>query len=47
MGMRVVLEPLGARDQEQITRPLIDGSTDDPRALATRIDELRMGTTTR
>ena len=43
LGMRVVLEPLDARDQEQITRPLIDGSTDDPRALATRIDELRNG----
>ena len=43
LGMQVVLEPLGARDQEQITRPLIEGSTDDPRALATRIDELRNG----
>lgn len=41
LGMRVVLEPLGARDQEQITRPLLEGSTDDPRALAARVDELR------
>jgi hypothetical protein len=41
--MRVVLEPLGAKDQEQITRPLIEGSTDDPRALAARIDKLRNG----
>jgi len=41
--MRVVLEPLGTADQEQITRPLIEGSTDDPRALAARIDELRNG----
>ena len=43
LGMRVVLEPLGAKDQEQITRPLIEGSTGDPRALAARIDELRNG----
>jgi len=41
LGMRVVLEPLGARDQEQITRPLLEGSIDDPRALAARVDELR------
>jgi transcriptional regulator with XRE-family HTH domain len=43
LGMRVVLEPLGAKDQEQITRPLVEGSTDDPRALARWIDELRHG----
>jgi DNA-binding phage protein len=41
LGMRVVLEPLDARDQEQITRPLIEGSAKDPRALAARIEELR------
>jgi transcriptional regulator with XRE-family HTH domain len=41
LGMRVVLEPLGATDQEQITRPLIEGNTGDPRALAARMDELR------
>jgi DNA-binding phage protein len=43
LGMRVVLEPLGATDQERITRPLIEGSTDDPEALAARINELRSG----
>ena len=43
LGMHVVLEPLGPRDQEQITRPLIEGSTDDPRALAARTAELRNG----
>jgi DNA-binding phage protein len=43
LGMRVVLEPLDAKDQEQITRPLIEGSAKDPRALAARIDELRNG----
>jgi transcriptional regulator with XRE-family HTH domain len=43
LGMRVVLEPLGARDQEEITRPLIEGSTDNPQALAARIYELRNG----
>jgi DNA-binding phage protein len=43
LGMRVVLEPLGASDQEQITRPLLEGSTDDPCALAARTAELRNG----
>jgi transcriptional regulator with XRE-family HTH domain len=43
LGMRVVLEPLDASDREQITRPLLEGSTDDSRALATRVDELRNG----
>jgi|HubBroStandDraft_5_1064220.scaffolds.fasta_scaffold96853_2 transcriptional regulator with XRE-family HTH domain len=43
LGMRVVLEPLGAKDREQITRPLVEGRTDDRRALAARIDELRNG----
>lgn len=43
LGMRVVLEPLDASDREQITRPLLEGSTEDPRALAERISELRNG----
>jgi DNA-binding phage protein len=43
LGMRVVLEPLDATDREQITRPLIEGSTDDPHALASRTAELRNG----
>lgn len=41
VGMRVVLEPLSDKDQEQITRPLIDGSSDNPPALAARMEELR------
>jgi DNA-binding phage protein len=41
LGMRVVLEPLGATDRAQITRPLLEGSTDDPWALAARTAELR------
>jgi len=45
LGMRVVLEPLGPIDREQITRPLLEGSTDDPRALAARTDELPRGNT--
>jgi transcriptional regulator with XRE-family HTH domain len=43
LGMRVVLEPLDTSDREQITRALIDGSTDDSRALAARTAELRNG----
>ena len=41
--MRVVLEPLGAGDREQITRPLLEGRTEDPRVLAKRLGELRNG----
>ncbi len=41
LGMRMVLEPLGADDRQQITRPLLEGSTADPRALAVRTGELR------
>jgi hypothetical protein len=41
--MRVVLEPLGASDRERITRPLLEGSTNDPLALTTRTAELRNG----
>jgi DNA-binding phage protein len=43
LGMRVVLEPLGAGDREQITRPLLEGRTEDPRVLAERLGELRNG----
>jgi transcriptional regulator with XRE-family HTH domain len=43
LGMRVVLEPLAASDRDQIIRPLLEGSTDDPRALAKRTAELRKG----
>ena len=41
LGMRVVLEPLGADDRERITAPLLHGSTDDPRVLARRLDAMR------
>lgn len=43
LGMRVVLEPLSASDREQITRPLLDGSTDDLEALAKQATEMRDG----
>jgi transcriptional regulator with XRE-family HTH domain len=41
LGMRVVLEPLEADDRERITGPLLQGSTDDPRVLARRLDAMR------
>jgi transcriptional regulator with XRE-family HTH domain len=41
LGMRVVLEPLEADDREHITGPLLEGSTDDPQALARRLDVMR------
>jgi transcriptional regulator with XRE-family HTH domain len=37
LGMRVVLEPLGADDRQQITQPLIEGRSDDPHNLAAQI----------
>jgi transcriptional regulator with XRE-family HTH domain len=43
LGMRVVLEPLDASDREQITRPLLEGRSNDPLALAERTAELRNG----
>jgi transcriptional regulator with XRE-family HTH domain len=41
LGLRVVLEVLGAEDRRQITRPLLEGSTPDPQVLAERMDALR------
>jgi DNA-binding phage protein len=41
LGMRVVLEPLRADDRQQITEPLLEGSADDPRVLAGRMEALR------
>jgi transcriptional regulator with XRE-family HTH domain len=41
LGMRVSLEPLTPDDKRQITRPLLDGATDDPEAVAARMDSLR------
>lgn len=45
LGMRVTLEPLNADDRQQITRPLLDGATGDPSALAARMASLRHETT--
>jgi transcriptional regulator with XRE-family HTH domain len=41
LGMRVALEPLDADDRRQITRPPLDGTADDPGALAARMGSLR------
>jgi transcriptional regulator with XRE-family HTH domain len=41
LGMRVVLEPLDADDRKRITGPLLEGSTDDPRVLARRLEAMR------
>lgn len=41
LGMRVVLEPLNADDQRQITQPLRGGSIDEPRRMISRLGELR------
>jgi transcriptional regulator with XRE-family HTH domain len=41
LGMRVVLEPLEADERRQITKPLLEGSADDPRAVAGHMEALR------
>jgi transcriptional regulator with XRE-family HTH domain len=41
LGMRVVLEPLGADDRKRITGPLLEGGTGDPRVLARRLEAMR------
>lgn len=41
LGMRVVLEPLAEEDRREITGPLLEGTSADPRALAGRIEAIR------
>jgi transcriptional regulator with XRE-family HTH domain len=41
LGMRVVLEPLSPGERRQITEPLLQGSTSDPRGLAERLSAMR------
>ncbi len=41
LGMRVVLEPLGADGRKQITEPLLKGSARDPHVLAEQMNALR------
>ena len=41
LGMRVVLEPMGAHDRHQITEPLLEGSVNDPRLLAKGMESIR------
>jgi DNA-binding phage protein len=41
LGMRVVLEPMGADDRHQITESLLEGSVDDRRLLAKGMESIR------
>jgi transcriptional regulator with XRE-family HTH domain len=41
LGMRLILEPLEAAEQREITEPLRRGSAGDPLALARHLDALR------
>jgi transcriptional regulator with XRE-family HTH domain len=41
LGMRLTLEPLPEPEREQITRPLMEGRTADPEALAKHASEMR------
>lgn len=41
LGMRLTLEPLPEPEREQITRPLMEGRTADPVALAKHASEMR------
>jgi transcriptional regulator with XRE-family HTH domain len=41
LGMRVTLEPLPAREREQVTQPLLEGRAADPKALAKHVAGMR------
>lgn len=41
LGMRVTLEPLPAKEREQVTKPLLEGRSADPKALARYVTAMR------
>lgn len=41
LGMRVTLEPLPANQREQVTLPLLEGRTANPKALAKHVTAMR------
>lgn len=41
LGLRITVEPISEAEREQITTPLLEGRTADPRRLAEHLDTLR------
>ena len=41
LGMRVTLEPLPAEERAQVTQPLLEGRSADPKALAEHVTAMR------
>jgi len=41
LGLRITVEPIPESERDQITEPLLDGRTADPKKLARHLDELR------
>lgn len=41
LGMRVALEPLPQAERRQVTKSLLDGSSADPKALASHLSRMR------
>lgn len=41
LGLRITVEPISKAERNQITRPLLEGRTADPRKLAEHLDKLR------
>ncbi|MGE0169210.1 helix-turn-helix domain-containing protein [Nocardioides sp.] len=41
LGLRITVEPISKAERDQITEPLLQGRTADPRKLAHHLDQLR------
>jgi len=41
LGLRITVEPISSAERHQITTPLLEGRTADPRKLAEHLDKLR------
>ena len=41
LGLRITVEPISKAEQRQVTTPLLEGRTADPRKLAEHLDGLR------
>lgn len=41
LGLRITVEPISEAEREQVTAPLLEGRTADPRRLAEHLEQLR------
>lgn len=44
LGLRITVEPIPKAERDQITEPLLQGRSADPKKLARHLDELRTPT---